>query len=74
MRRSSESNVGMKGKTSQSSPQLPFTKGSSAEISSKLKPKQRRGRKKGREEGGKEAENSLTVGVCMHQHHNDESY
>ena len=74
MRRSSKSNVGIYGKTSQPSPQLPFTKGSSAEISSKIKPKQ--GREEGRKgyRGGEgEAENSLAVGVCMHQHHNDES-
>jgi len=51
-------------------PTQPFTKGNGTDI---LQNKSSEEGVKGYKRGKKEAENSRAVGVCMHQHHDDES-
>lgn len=65
--------LAFRGKTSQPSPRPPITKDCRArDLKNKTKGQEKGGKRVARG-GEREAENSLAVGVCMHQHHNDES-
>lgn len=70
MRRSFKSNAGMERKTSQPNLSAAPERLQCKDLLQNKTKAEKRGRKN-REEG-KEAENSQAVGVCMHQHHNDE--